>query len=306
MFVTLFRANFPQFAQQTEHGYSQQDAEECLTQLLNCCANTLVKQDTADSGGNVVDELFGGEMRVTYKCLETDAEPSDDRTEEFRKVQCYISNQSTTLEMGLQEFLSEKMMKHSPSLGRDATYIKEARFFKLPEYLVVQLVRFCWKEKEKTKAKVTRPVSFPFTLDVLHLCSDELKQRLEPGRQLLRGRVERQILAKRREKQGDAQPMDEDVVEDPDTLASLSSVGNKTGWYELCSVVTHKGRDSDGGHYVSWVKHHNEWLLFDDSKVSRVPEEKVKETQGGAVDWHLAYLLIYRTRSTENGVCLPP
>eukprot|EP01012_Entosiphon_sulcatum_P062254 TRINITY_DN8846_c0_g1_i1.p1 TRINITY_DN8846_c0_g1~~TRINITY_DN8846_c0_g1_i1.p1 ORF type:complete len:495 (-),score=131.94 TRINITY_DN8846_c0_g1_i1:37-1521(-) len=325
MFVMMFRSNFPQFAQQTEHGFAQQDAEECLTQLLNCCANCLTKPEgggqegpggsppaAADQPANAVDEIFGGKFQVTYKCLEADAEPSDTKHEDFRKVQCYISATSTTLEMGLQEFLSEKILKNSPTLGRDATYVKEARFYQLPEYLIVQLVRFCWKEKEKTKAKITRPVTFPFTLDVHHLCSDELKQRLEPGRQLLRGRNEKVLQAKRHAKQqaalGElAQPMQVDEAEeDPAVVESLKTIGNKTGWYELCSVVTHKGRDSDGGHYVSWVKHREEWLLFDDSKVTRVPEDKVKETQGGAVDWHLAYLLVYRTRTPEGAVCLPP
>ncbi len=30
-------------------------------------------------------------------------------------------------------------------------------------------------------------------------------------------------------------------------------VGLDTGNYQLIAVVTHKGRSSDGGHYVGWV-----------------------------------------------------
>lgn len=29
---------------------------------------------------------------------------------------------------------------------------------------------------------------------------------------------------------------------------------NQTGFYELVSVLTHKGRSADSGHYVAWVK----------------------------------------------------
>lgn len=29
---------------------------------------------------------------------------------------------------------------------------------------------------------------------------------------------------------------------------------NNSGYYELRAVLTHKGRSSDSGHYVAWVK----------------------------------------------------
>jgi hypothetical protein len=58
--------------------------------------------------------------------------------------------------------------------------------------------------------------------------------------------------------------------------------------------VTHKGRDTDGGHYVSWTKQPNgEWLKFDDDKVSKVTEDEVKLLHGGG-DRDIAYLLFYK------------
>ncbi len=30
---------------------------------------------------------------------------------------------------------------------------------------------------------------------------------------------------------------------------------NNSGYYELQAVLTHKGRSSNSGHYVAWVKH---------------------------------------------------
>ena len=30
-----------------------------------------------------------------------------------------------------------------------------------------------------------------------------------------------------------------------------------TGQYELCGIVSHKGRSLQGGHYVGWVKNHS-------------------------------------------------
>ena len=67
-----------------------------------------------------------------------------------------------------------------------------------------------------------------------------------------------------------------------------------TAWYELCGVVTHKGRTANSGHYVGWVKTDNgRWLKFDDDVVSEVTEEDIKKLSGGG-DWHIASTLMYR------------
>lgn len=40
------------------------------------------------------------------------------------------------------------------------------------------------------------------------------------------------------------------------------------GKYELCAVLTHKGRSADSGHYVSWVKQDDgSWVQFDDDQL---------------------------------------
>ena len=99
-------------------------------------------------------------------------------------------------------------------------------------------------------------------------------------------------------------------------------------------MLTHKGRSSNSGHYVGWVRHKGEaWLKCDDdevtpsssncslsdlcsilhapcsvlharysvlrapcSQVSPVHEEDVLKLSGGG-DWHTAYLLVYGPRS---------
>merc|ERR1711920_650021 len=80
----------------------------------------------------------------------------------------------------------------------------------------------------------------------------------------------------------------EDIAKTPD----LEPVGpllpdNFQGYYELFGVVTHKGRNADGGHYMGWVKadpikedaakggkkndeaeQDDNWYVFDDDEVS--------------------------------------
>ena len=43
----------------------------------------------------------------------------------------------------------------------------------------------------------------------------------------------------------------------------------RRGWYELVAILTHKGQNADGGHYVAWVQHKgDQWVCFDDQKVT--------------------------------------
>ena len=92
---------------------------------------------------------------------------------------------------------------------------------------------------------------------------------------------------------------------------------NFQGLYELFAVVTHKGRDADGGHYMGWVKADNsgsdadkngkrekigdtdedndDWFVFDDDEVSPCKTEDILKLKGGG-DWHMSYLNFYRAK----------
>ncbi|CAM9148326.1 unnamed protein product [Ascophyllum nodosum] len=70
--------------------------------------------------------------------------------------------------------------------------------------------------------------------------------------------------------------------------------GDFKGNYELFAVVTHKGREADGGHYMGWVRQEgDDWLVFDDADVSPCKTEDIMNLKGGG-DWHMAYLTFYR------------
>uniref|UniRef100_A0A915ENE5 ubiquitinyl hydrolase 1 n=1 Tax=Ditylenchus dipsaci TaxID=166011 RepID=A0A915ENE5_9BILA len=65
---------------------------------------------------------------------------------------------------------------------------------------------------------------------------------------------------------------------------------------EVKGVITHKGRASNSGHYVAWVRvKGNRWAMGDDDEVHPVAEEDVLKLSGGS-DWHCAYVLLYGPR----------
>ncbi|KMS93958.1 hypothetical protein BVRB_026220, partial [Beta vulgaris subsp. vulgaris] len=149
-FLSAFREAFPQFAQRSNAGYSQQDADESLTQLLYTLREVLKKfPDESDISGNSgINGLFVGQMESTITCNEL---PDDQKAanvevkmHEFSKLSCHISGDTNHLSDGLTAALSESIEKHSPILTRNAIFTKVDRIAQLPPYLIVQFVRFFW------------------------------------------------------------------------------------------------------------------------------------------------------------------
>lgn len=76
------------------------------------------------------------------------------------------------------------------------------------------------------------------------------------------------------------------------------------GIYKLNFIITHTGRESDSGHYMSWAKATtkakvDEWFKFDDDKVSVVKEEEIMKLGGGG-DRPTAYMIFYIPAWNEN------
>ncbi|KAJ6824180.1 ubiquitin carboxyl-terminal hydrolase 7-like [Iris pallida] len=161
----------------------QQDAEECWTQLMYTLSQSLGSSESSDISASV-KRLFGVDLVSRIHCAESGEESSE--TESVYALKCHISQDVNHLHEGLKHGLKSELEKVSPSLGRSAVYSKESRISDLPRYLTVQFVRFFWKRESKQKAKILRKVDYPLELDVYDLCSDELRQKLQAPRQILR------------------------------------------------------------------------------------------------------------------------
>jgi len=252
---------------------------------------------------------------------------------------------------GLALSLNGKIEKQSAVLGRNAMWTRQQRLARLPPVVVVQFGRFFWKETPDSrdhagvKCKVMKPVAFDTILDVYDLCSDDVRAVLKVSRDKAakeeEDRVNRKLLgqddhekkndtATAMEVDGGAKAAAGDLVNndddnDDDLQAALAMsmepdlppVGpglpkDFQGLYELFAVVTHKGRDADGGHYMAWVKarenssnvlpkiadtnqDNEDWFVFDDDEVSPCKTEDVLKLKGGG-DWHISYLNFYRAK----------
>ncbi|KAJ7403903.1 hypothetical protein BTVI_74659 [Pitangus sulphuratus] len=197
----------------------------------------------------------------------------------------------------VMERLQEEITKLSPTLQRNALYIKSSKISRLPAYLTIQMVRFFYKEKESVNAKVLKDVKFPLMLDVYELCTPDLQEKMVSYRSKFKDLEDKKVnqQPKNSSKSDGAQKeVKYEPFSFPDDIGS-----NNCGYYDLQAVLTHQGRSSSSGHYVSWVKRkQDEWIKFDDDKVSIVTPEDILRLSGGG-DWHIAYVLLYGPRRIE-------
>lgn len=228
-----------------------------------------------------------------------------------------ISQLIDGLKIGLEDHVT---LKPEGSVF-EQRYIKRSQLMNLPDYLLVQEVRFVWREKDigsntdARKVKILRGITFPFTLDLFDLCSPELREKLLPVRKrevefLKRQKVsldeEYEDFKKKNFTDGEdnmklykkfkaKQALEQQEDFDNKLWRGLEKEGD-TGSYELISVITHQGRSSDSGHYVSWIYDKGEnWYKYDDDEVTRIKPEAIQNLKGGG-DWPIAYFLVYKKK----------
>ena len=353
MFTTVFRSTFPQFAETNHEGHwMQQDAEEALIQLMNAMANVLKTTGTGSATGsanlenNTIDEYFGFKVETTTKLKGAeDASASSSSSssssaaaaaptsaasslsveqpklevETQRRLKCFIDVETNFLFQGIKRGLVEEREL------RGLLYERSSVMLTLPRYLIVQMMRFGWRNDTKKKSKILRKVDFPPRLDMIDFVAPALRHQLAQARNFIKEEQDAALGLKSLSKKAKtaenqtagsaaaasssaAAPASAAAASDSSSAmtdvpsasppapaaSSLKLTTPTSGMYEVFAVVTHKGRDSDSGHYVSWTKQSNgEWFKFDDDVVTRVTEDQIKQLSGGG-DNDIAYLIFYR------------
>ncbi|CAG0914873.1 unnamed protein product [Notodromas monacha] len=79
---------------------------------------------------------------------------------------------------------------------------------------------------------------------------------------------------------------------------------NPSRMYDLVAVVVHCGSGPNRGHYISIVKSHGLWLLFDDDLVEKIEASAIEEFYGLTSDIQKSsetgYILFYQSRDCEK------
>ncbi|EKF29760.1 ubiquitin hydrolase, putative [Trypanosoma cruzi marinkellei] len=283
----------PTFGEVDEHGHPMQhDAQEVLNTILQQVNNGI--QETHKN-------LFSGTMKRTSVCKEIPDDVSEASDLPFLMLSCNINAEVQMLETGLYASFNETIPIRSEKLAREVLYSRTSRISMLPEYLFVHLVRFSWRADTQKKAKILKPVSFPLVLDTFTLCTDALKESMQEERGKVLARRDKELERRRQVRQ----KTQFDVTTNPEEMSTevtaddVNTIGNKSGYYELCGVISHKGRSAESGHYVFWGKPEDQWFVYDDEHVASVTEEDVKRLSGIG-EAHIAYVLMYRSKDPRT------
>jgi len=122
-------------------------------------------------------------------------------TEDVLELKCDIYATTNCMTVGIMNALNHNVEKHSPSLGRQMTYMQRSQLTRLPSYLTVHMDRCTRQGDTNEKAKLTHKVEFPLEFDALEFVTDELKEKLAHMRHRLRElketRVERRDESRR-------------------------------------------------------------------------------------------------------------
>ena len=130
-------------------GLQQQDAQESFNLFLRTLSSRLPA--LFPGGTNVVEEFMTGRFATERVCDEEGSDEREVTSETFNMLSCHISVEVNHLLAGLRNGLDEKITKHSAVLDRDAVFVRQSRISRLPAFLTVQEVRFCWKGNVSAK-----------------------------------------------------------------------------------------------------------------------------------------------------------
>ena len=311
LFWATLRKNYPQFGEMdpSSGGPMQHDANECWTLLMHAFQNKLKAVENSTPTGsytNLIDQQFGIKMESVIKCTETGDnvnEPETKTNETELQLSCFLDKEVKYLMSGIKNKFSGEIEKRAESLDRNAIFSKTTKITRLPAFLAVQMVRFFYKAGKNgaagVNAKILKEIKFPKVLDLKEVCSDELSDKIQKGRDRFDQMDDwkREETLKTKAKGVKQIPEFENSFLETNSkfLEQSSSTfeagDNCSGFYELYGVLTHKGRSSDSGHYVAWTRPdpmEDKWFLFDDENVSEVQESQVMDLSGGG-DWHCSY-----------------
>ncbi|KAJ6668572.1 hypothetical protein lerEdw1_012054 [Lerista edwardsae] len=309
--------------------YMQQDAHEFLNYLLNTVADILQeekkqeKQNGKLKNGNMneaeennkqdltwVHEIFQGTLTNETRCL--NCETVSNKDEDFLDLSVDVE-QNTSITHCLSLLLQETWAKDHISLEGFNSYSLAAQRVKSkgrPSVGLAKLVSKCLKSVliDLVLLLIYRDFSNTETL-----CSEqkyycEICCSKQEAQKRMRVKKLPMILAlhlkrfKYMEQLHRYTKLSYRVVF-PLELRLFNTSGdaiNLDRMYDLVAVVVHCGSGPNRGHYITIVKSHGFWLLFDDDIVEKIDAQAIEEFYGLTSDIsknsESGYILFYQSR----------
>ncbi|KPP70708.1 ubiquitin carboxyl-terminal hydrolase 12-like [Scleropages formosus] len=257
--------------------YMQQDAHEFLNYLLNTIADLLLEEKSQErqQNGKLVQNGGGGGGGSSSSNAEVEEAEKTQQTWVHEIFQGTLTNETRCLNCEAVSW------GHSGGIcGGGARCIEERlRGFSNTETLCSEYKYYCEQCRSKQEAqKRMRVKKLPMIL-ALHLKRFKYMDQLHRYTKLSY-RVVFPLELRLFNTSGDAT--------NPDRM------------YDLVAVVVHCGSGPNRGHYITIVKSHGFWLLFDDDIVEKIDAQAIEEFYGLTSDIsknsESGYILFYQSR----------
>ncbi|XP_026123826.1 ubiquitin carboxyl-terminal hydrolase 12-like [Carassius auratus] len=264
--------------------YMQQDAHEFLNYLLNTIADLLQEEKSQErqQNGKVVQNggsVSGGGGGSGSSTGEAETEEKTQQTWVHEIFQGTLTNETRCLNCEAVSSKDEDFLDLSVDVEQNTSITHCLRGFSNTETLCSEYKYYCEQCRSKQEAqKRMRVKKLPMIL-ALHLKRFKYMDQIHRFTKLSY-RVVFPLELRLFNTSGDAT--------NPDRL------------YDLVAVVVHCGSGPNRGHYITIVKSHGFWLLFDDDIVEKIDAQAIEEFYGLTSDIsknsESGYILFYQSR----------
>ncbi|XP_017326971.2 ubiquitin carboxyl-terminal hydrolase 12 [Ictalurus punctatus] len=262
--------------------YMQQDAHEFLNYLLNTIADLLQEeksQERQQNGKVVQNGGGGGGSGSGSNTGEAESAEKNQQTWVHEIFQGTLTNETRCLNCEAVSSKDEDFLDLSVDVEQNTSITHCLRGFSNTETLCSEYKYYCEQCRSKQEAqKRMRVKKLPMIL-ALHLKRFKYMDQLHRYTKLSY-RVVFPLELRLFNTSGDAT--------NPDRL------------YDLVAVVVHCGSGPNRGHYITIVKSHGFWLLFDDDIVEKIDAQAIEEFYGLTSDIsknsESGYILFYQFR----------
>ncbi|XP_028818437.1 ubiquitin carboxyl-terminal hydrolase 12 [Denticeps clupeoides] len=272
--------------------YMQQDAHEFLNYLLNTIADLLQEEKSQErqQNGKLVQNGGGGGSSSgggggggggssSSTAGEGDAEEKTQQTWVHEIFQGTLTNETRCLNCEAVSSKDEDFLDLSVDVEQNTSITHCLRGFSNTETLCSEYKYYCEQCRSKQEAQKRMCVKKLPMILALHLKRFKYMEQLHRYTKLSY-RVVFPLELRLFNTSGDAT--------NPDRM------------YDLVAVVVHCGSGPNRGHYITIVKSHGFWLLFDDDIVEKIDAQAIEEFYGLTSDIsknsESGYILFYQSR----------
>uniref|UniRef100_A0A0K0DCZ8 Ubiquitin carboxyl-terminal hydrolase 14 n=1 Tax=Angiostrongylus cantonensis TaxID=6313 RepID=A0A0K0DCZ8_ANGCA len=238
--------------------------------MLQALHSILPQFSSRDEHGHLeqqdANECFSEIQRMLLNALSANKEHIGMDIREFFRGRYQVRQKCLECEDEPVQSTTEEFYQLSCFLSPEVRYIQSGIKEKLSGEIekTSEILGRNAKWERNVNAKILKDVKFPMILDLHDMCTPDLQDKLIPQRD------------------------------------AVKVVFTKKRTQKLNAVITHKGRSSNSGHYVAWVRmDEDKWAMCDDDHVTSVTSDQILKLSGGG-DWHCAYVLLYGPRIVKE------